>query len=262
MTLIFDIETGPLPDEKLVELFTFDEAKVTGFALLSQEFDPAAVKTGNLKDPVKIQEKIEKARKEFSLKKRTAEIALEEGRADAWNAFIGKAALSPLTGQMLAVGIWDNNAEKGKEMIISCVDDFFSEQELVEATLGLLESRILSGRQIIGHNIIAFDLPFLIRRGLFYGHKPPIAIMNQLEQYRPQCLLDTMRYWQFGNRSEQSVSLDKLAQFFGTTRKNGSGALFYKKFFGTSAERTEALEYLYNDIVMTVEIATKLGVLP
>ncbi len=39
------------------------------------------------------------------------------------------------------------------------------------------------------------------------------------------------------------------------------GALFYKKFFGTPAERAESLEYLYNDIVMTVEIATKLGIL-
>ncbi len=262
MTLIFDIETGPLPDEKLVELFTFDEAKVTGFALLSQEFDQTAVKTGNLKDPAKIQEKIEKAKEEFSLKKRTAEIALEESRADAWNTFIGKAALSPLTGQVLAVGIWDSYAEKGKEMIVSCVDDSFSERELIEATLGLLESHILSGQKIIGHNSIAFDLPFLLRRGLFYGIKPPIAITTQLEQYRPQLLLDTQRFWQFGNRSEQAVSLDKLAQFFGTTRKNGSGALFYKKFFGTPAERMEALEYLYNDIIMTIEIATKLGALP
>ena len=261
MTIVFDIETGPLPDDVLAERFTFDESKIPGFALLSQEFDPATVKTGNLKDETKIKEKIEKAREDFHLKKRTAEIALEEGRADAWNAFVDKAALSPLTGQVLAVGVWNSTAEKGNEFLISCIQEGFGERDLIEGTLGLLESAVLSGQRIIGHNILAFDLPFLLRRGLFYGIASPVSLMNQLDAYRPQYVIDTIRYWQFNNRSEQAVSLDKLAQFFGTTRKNGSGALFYKKFFGSEAERTESIEYLYNDIVMTVEIAGKLGVI-
>lgn len=261
MTIVFDIETGPLPDDVLSERFTFDESKISGFSLLSQEFDPATVKTGNLKDEAKIKEKIEKAKEDFQTKKRTAEIALEEGRADAWNAFIEKAALSPLTGQVLAVGVWDNTADSDKEFLISCVQDGFAERDLIEGTMGLLESAILSGQRIIGHNVIAFDLPFLIRRGLFYGIAPPVSLTNQLDAYKPSHIVDTMRYWQFGNRGEQNVSLDKLAQFFGTTRKNGSGAFFYKKFFGSSTERTESIEYLYNDIVMTVEIAGKLGVI-
>lgn len=261
MTIVFDIETGPLPDDILSERFTFDESKIPGFALLSQEFDPATVKTGNTKDETKIKEKIEKAKEDFQLKKRTAEIALEEGRINAWNAFVEKAALSPLTGQVLAVGVWDNSAEKGKEFLISCIQEGFNERDLIEGTLGLLESAVLSGQRIIGHNVIVFDLPFLIRRGLFYGIAPPVSLMNQLDSYRPQNVVDTMRYWQFGNRGEQTVSLDKLAQFFGTTRKNGCGALFYKKFFGSATERTESIEYLYNDIIMTVEIAQKLGVI-
>jgi len=67
-----------------------------------------------------------------------------------------------------------------------------------------------------------------------------------------------MREWQFGNRTEGFVKLDQLAAFFGTRRKNGDGADFHKKFFGTPEERRESLEYLNNDVMMTVEIAEKM----
>jgi putative salt-induced outer membrane protein YdiY len=70
-----------------------------------------------------------------------------------------------------------------------------------------------------------------------------------------------MREWQFGNRYEGFVKLDQLAAFFGTRRKNGDGADFHKKFFGTPEERVEALEYLNNDVMMTVEIAAKMGLI-
>ena len=46
-TIIFDIETGPLPETEL--------------AAMMPAFDPAEVKTGNLKDPAKIAEKIAEA---------------------------------------------------------------------------------------------------------------------------------------------------------------------------------------------------------
>ena len=259
MTLIFDIETGPLPDDVLTERFTFDESKVPGFGLLSQEFDPATVKTGNMKDPEKIKEKIEKAKEDFATKKRIAEIAVEEGKTDAWNKFVEKAALSPLTGQVLAAGFWDTT--KPEQPLLTCVQEGFDEKALVESVLAMLDAALSGGQRLVGHNIIAFDIPFLIRRGLFYGIKPPITLTNQLNAYNPSNIIDTMRFWQFGNRSEATVSLNTLASFFGTTQKNGNGALFHKKFFGTETERSEAIQYLYNDIIMTVEIAEKLGVI-
>jgi len=104
--IIFDIETGAIPDAEWAELFSFDEASVKNFLLLSKEFDPAEVKTGNIKDPAKIKEKVEAAREKFELEKSGAKAAIETARDDAWNKFVEKAALSPLTGQVLAVGYY------------------------------------------------------------------------------------------------------------------------------------------------------------
>lgn len=58
-----------------------------------------------------------------------------------------------------------------------------------------------------------------------------------------------------GNRTEKFVKLDALAAFFGVRRKNGDGAEFGKKFFGTPEETREALDYLQNDVLMTHEVA-------
>ena len=88
--LIFDIETGPLPEEIISEMFSFDESKVAGFKLLSQEFDPASVKYGNLKDPEKIAAKFAGAEADFEAKKTAAKIAVEQARMDAYADFIGR----------------------------------------------------------------------------------------------------------------------------------------------------------------------------
>jgi hypothetical protein len=54
-TIFYDIETGPLPEEELLALLP--------------PFDPNQVKVGNLRDPLKISEKLREAeeshRREF-----------------------------------------------------------------------------------------------------------------------------------------------------------------------------------------------------
>lgn len=76
-TICFDIETGPLPETEL--------------AAMVPAFDPAEVKTGNLKDRDKVAAKI------------------AEAEANHRREFIERAALDPLTGRVLAIGLlnWD-----------------------------------------------------------------------------------------------------------------------------------------------------------
>ena len=69
---IFDIETGPLPRAELKEL--------------EPEFEAG----GNVKDPIKVK------------------LAIEKKRAEWYN----KAALSPITGEILAIGIFDSATDK------------------------------------------------------------------------------------------------------------------------------------------------------
>src|SRR3974377_2351197 len=72
-TIIFDVETGPLAQSEL--------------SALLPPFDPAEVKTGNLKDPAKIAEK------------------LAEAEVNHRRNFFENAALDPLTGRVVAIGM-------------------------------------------------------------------------------------------------------------------------------------------------------------
>jgi len=259
--LCFDIESGCEPDDVLETLFTFDETKVTNYHLLTKEFDPSAVKVGNMKDANKIAAKIEAAREKFTADKEAVTETVETKRTEAWQQFKDKAALSPLTGRVLAIGRWDISTPDS--FVDSVNDDAnpVAEQAVIEHFLSLADAVLSDGGVLVGHNIIAFDLPFLLRRGLKYGIRPPKTITSALAQYRPANLIDTMREWQFGNRYEGFVSLDSLAAFFGTQRKTGKGADFHKKFFGTPEERQEAIAYCNNDVVMTAAVAAKMGLI-
>jgi len=256
--LVFDIETAPEPDDVLEELFSFDESAVKNYRLLTAEFDPSAVKVGNMKDPAKIEAKIEAARLKFMTDKAAVAENIEAARSEAWQTFRDRAALSPLTGRVLAIGWWNPEMPKG---YVNCIHDgtpSVDEDQLIENFLSMADAVLSDGGSLVGHNIIGFDLPFLLRRGLKYYISPPKTITTALAQYRPSNLIDTMREWQFGNRAEGFVKLDQLAAFFGTRRKTGDGAYFHKKFFGTPEEQQEALAYCRNDVVMTAEIALKM----
>jgi hypothetical protein len=253
--LAFDIETAPEPDNVLERLFSFDESAVKNYCLLTAEFDPSDVKVGNMKDPAKIEAKIEAARLKFTMDKGAVSESIDTARSEAWQTFRDRAALSPLTGRVLAIGRWNPEMPSG---CVDCIQDgteSVSENVLIENFLSLADAVLSDGGSLVGHNIIGFDLPFLLRRGLKFGIRPPKTIVNSLSQYRPTNLIDTMREWQFGNRYEGFVKLDQLAAFFGTRRKTGDGADFHKKFFGTPEERQEALAYCHNDVVMTAEVA-------
>src|SRR5476651_2330269 len=86
-TIVFDLETGPLAESEL--------------SALLPPFDPADVKTGNLKDPAKIAEKI------------------AEAEANHKRDFIERAALDPLTGRVLAIGVITCNHVVGNSFITS-----------------------------------------------------------------------------------------------------------------------------------------------
>ena len=135
--IVFDTETAPEPDNVLEGLFTFDKSTVKNYRLLTSDFEPSEVKLGNMKDPAKIEAKIEAARLKFTMDKAAVADNIDTARAEAWQTFRDRAALSPLTGRVLAVGWWnppDSYAAyilEGKESI--------SEKEVIEHFLSLAD---------------------------------------------------------------------------------------------------------------------------
>jgi DNA polymerase elongation subunit (family B) len=137
-TIIFDIETGPLPINELV----------------IPPFDPSQVKLGNIKNPDLIAEKIQKA---------------EENHV---TDYIKNAALDALSGQVLCIGY---RLERDEPAILS--SDADGEAAMLRQWWELLNTWERQPR-LIGFNVKSFDLPFLIKRSWKHRITPPYWIRN------------------------------------------------------------------------------------
>lgn len=207
MSTIIDIESGPLPKIAL--------------DLIKPKFEPP----GNLKDPEKIKAALAEKEKEW----------------------YDRAALSALTGRVLAAGVWDLN--KAEPTILG---DGLDEPGLLDAIWGFVEGNYRTGGQLIGFNITGFDLPFLFRRSWRHTIRPPMALRRG--RYWSDAVLDLMEAWAFYNR-EQRESLDTVCRHLGLGEKNGSG----KDFAGLwESDRGRAVEYLTNDLKMTKKLYERL----
>jgi uncharacterized protein YprB with RNaseH-like and TPR domain len=216
-TIVFDIETGPLPEVEL--------------AAVMPPFDPAEVKTGNIKDPDKAAAKI------------------AEAEAGHRREFFDRAALDPLTGRVVAVGL--HFPEKGEFVIIGHDDEEQILQEFWDATRGDM-GRI---NLMVGFNTHLFDLPFLIRRSWKLRVQVPIGIRRG--RYWGEEMVDIRDAWQLGDRQAKG-SLDSIAKHLGVGAKNGNGADFAKLW---QSDRAKAIEYLRNDLLVTARVADALGLL-
>ena len=215
-TIFFDIETGPLPEGEL--------------AALLPPFDPAEVKTGNLKDPDKIAAKI-------------AEAAANH-RAD----FFNDAALDPLTGRVVAVGLL--HQDSGEFVVIGHDDEARTLREFWDVCLGDM-GRI---HQMVGFNTWQFDLPFLFRRS--WKHRVPVPLGLRRGRYWAEQLIDLREIWQLGDRQARG-SLDAVAKHLGVGAKNGDGHNFAKLW---QSDRAQAVAYLRNDVELTRKVAEVMGV--
>jgi hypothetical protein len=225
-TIVFDVETGPLAESEL--------------SALLPPFDPAEVKTGNLKDPAKIAEK------------------LAEAEANHRRDFFDKAALDPLTGRVIAIGMLD--LETDHFFIIGHDDEARTLREFWEAARGDM-GRI---NPLIGFNICNFDLPFLFRRS--WKHRVAVPFGIRRGRYWGDQVVDLRDAWQLGDRQARG-SLDSIARHFGVGAKLAAPAANGEtktikggEFAGLwESNRTLAEAYLRNDVELTAKVADVLG---
>jgi predicted PolB exonuclease-like 3'-5' exonuclease len=190
-------------------------------AVMEPEFSAPS----NYKDPAKIAQNIEEQR-------------------ESWRA---RAALCATTGRVLAIGMMD--AEIGIRLLTpdNSEAELISEFWKAAAPDGKL-------RYLVGFNSNRFDIPFLVRRSYKLGVRVPYGVTNG--RYLNPRFVDIMDAWKVGDY-QASISLDRLAAHLGCRRKNGDGAHFAELY---ESDPDAALNYLQNDILMTHEVAVKLGV--
>ena len=210
----FDLETCPQPIENLQRL-------MPDFQAPSQWKDP---------------DKIAKA--------------IEEKRA----AWIDSAALSPLTGQILAA-VWVDLS--GNVRIADA--DLTSEAAVIEFVFDRMrDAGMGSHYKVAGFNIGDFDIPWLIKRAWVNGVKIPPGLLSMSGKWSnlPSWLIDIRHLWGMGEPFAKG-SLGTVAELLGVGEKKGEGKDFARNWRDPGMH-AEAFEYLCNDGVILPKILERL----
>jgi DNA polymerase elongation subunit (family B) len=208
-TIVFDIETGALPFGELV----------------IPAFNPADVKLGNTKDPDKIAERIRQA---------------EENHV---TDYIKNAALDALSGQVLCIGYL---LDRNEPAILS--SDADGEAAMLRQWWELLDAWERHTR-IIGFNIKAFDLPFLIKRS--WKHRVTVPYWIRNGRYWNDLIVDLREVWQLGDNRAHG-SLGAISRHLGLGEKTGNGADFANLW---KTNRQAAIDYCLQDVKLTQQVA-------
>src|ERR1700704_2374911 len=138
------------------------------------------------------------------------------------------------------------------------IDAGGNEQEEAQALrdfLALISDFDLECDEIVGHNIIGFDLPFIYQRCLVNNipARPPI----NLGEYNVRGVFDTMKAWWLGSRNR--VGLDDIAWALGI-ESSKTGEVEGSKIFDLyqAGRLAEIREYNLNDVRVTRKVYERL----
>lgn len=249
--LIFDIETAPVSDDILAAMLPpFEDPPHPG------EFDPSSVKYGNLKDEAKKAAKLEEARAAHESAVNGHAATVEEMKSTHWQNFKNSAALSPVTGQILAIGCW--SMTKNSFSLVA------GDEPSILAKFWEIYGKMRGStppRKLVGCNSNGFDLPFLIRRSWILGVEIPATVRKG--RYFDELFVDIRDIWLCGQHwggCESSLNHMAVALGVGKKTEGVTGADFGRLWNGTKEEREQAIEYLKNDVEITAKVAVRLGV--
>jgi len=206
--IILDIETAALPDEQLAIVKPHMEANKT------------------LKDPLKIQ----------------ADLLAKE------LAWIERTALSPLTGQIIAIGLLGTDQPDGQQDLI-----FDGNEASMLQKVWVLWGE---GSRFVGFNV-KWDFRFMAVRSWALNVPVPADLMSG-RYFNPRivCLQEVVTFY---GKDVAGFSLDAVCKAFGLPGKlpGMTGADFARVF---AEDRERALDYLRADLAATAALAGRLGV--
>ncbi len=247
MPVIFDIETGPLPTETLRAVCApFSPPPHPG------EFSEKAVKLGNATKPETIAKKIEEARAKHAEAVANYSLDVADLETAYWSKIENEAALSALTGQVLAIGY------RGNKIAIDHVDGR-SEPELLTKFWTQYATIRKAGRKMIGFCINDFDIPFLFQRSLILGVIAPDCLFSGPQRYLDQTFIDLAKVWSAGKWGS-FTKLDLICRAMGIPGKPaGINGGDFARLYADPETRPDAIEYLVNDLNMTWCVAERVG---
>ena len=147
-------------------------------------------------------------------------------------------------GQCIAIGyaVDDEPArclyveDTSREAEAAILSDFFS-----------VVSEAGSGKKLVGHNIIGFDLPFLWKRAMVLNVKPPFFFPRNPKPWSDM-VCDTMLMWDATQRA--GGSMDRLCRLLGIPGKDGMDGSQVWPYFQTGRHQ-EIASYCQGDVERT-----------
>lgn len=184
--------------------------------------------------------------------------------SDPEEAYAEKAALLAEFGKVVVIGAGFFYQDEQKTIHFR-VKTFANHDEkmLLLDFKQLVEDRFDANKlTLVAHNGRDFDYPFLCRRLLINGIKPPKAL--QLLDKKPWDIPhhDTMQMWRFGE-SRHYVSLELLAGVFGIpSSKSDLDGSQVSQVYHQTADLERIAAYCADDVIATAKVYLKLNVLP
>lgn len=132
----------------------------------------------------------------------------EKRRPEAVEDAIAATSLDGGLGQIVCIG-WAVDDEPAQS--IQAEDSSLSgEMAVLDEWFGRMRLHDASGRRpiIVGHNVIEFDLPFIWKRAIVHGVRPPIWLPRDPKPWGDS-VFDTMTQWA-GSRGR--ISMDRLCR--------------------------------------------------
>jgi len=143
-----------------------------------------------------------------------------------------------------------------------------NEKEILEKFQGQLDKAYQNNANInlVGHNILEYDIPFLMKRMIKYGIKIPIVLKNAIDAKPWEAkVTDTMKDWKMG--TSKIMSLDTIAEFLGIPSSkqgtvNGSnlGDYFWNHTDDEITKLNNIATYCRADVSVVMDLVLKLVV--
>jgi hypothetical protein len=171
-------------------------------------------------------------------------------------------SLSATSGRILSIAVHEgpvagldfSGIEQRQSERVFGIDEDGAEQDEKKSLLAFLDymKRFDSDTdELVGHNILGFDLPFIFQRCLV--HCISARPLVDLDEYRVRGVFDTMHAWWLG--AKRFVSLDDIAWALGIESSKTATAEGSKVFELYQAGKLgEIREYNLNDVRVTRKV--------
>jgi len=171
-------------------------------------------------------------------------------------------SLSATSGRILSIAVHEGpvasfdfgDVEQHESERVFGIDEDGEEQDEKKALLAFLDYMKAfdpDTDELVGHNLLGFDLPFIFQRCLV--HCISARPLVDLGEYRVRGVFDTMHHWWLG--AKRNVSLDDIAWALGIESSKTATAEGSKVFeLYQAGKLAEIREYNLNDVRVTRKV--------